>query len=125
LAQIPAGFLSVQYDAIRLWPTPSDVWAFNVDGQYAIQPLVQDTDIPSLPPGYHDVLCDYARMKEYERTQDARYAMAASMFADGEKKLKTFVEFPQDYRPVAGQPTNRFGFTNLPGGYFPADSRWP
>ncbi len=125
LANIPVGFRSVQYDAIRLWPTPASAWTFNVDGQYAIPALVQDTDIPMLPPSYHELLADYGRMKEYERTQDGRYGMAASQWADGSTKLKTFVQFPSDYRPVAGQPSSRFGFTNLPDGWYPADRSWP
>jgi hypothetical protein len=124
LARIQPGLTTCQYLAIRLWPTPSSNEAYYVDGQYEIPNLIGDTDIPLLPPSYHDLLMTYAVMKEYERTQDPRYPMALQQFTEGEKQLLTFVQFPPDYKPVAGSMSER-GFTNLPGGWFPSDASWP
>lgn len=123
LARIPIGFKNVQYEIIRLWPTPTAVLAYLVDGQYLIQDLVQDTDIPMLPPDYHDILADYARMKEYERTGDKRLTVAADLYHTGVKNLRDYVQFPPDWRPIAGSIDNTVRRNNL-GSWFPADSSY-
>lgn len=124
LARIPIGATSVQYQVVRLWPTPADVYAFTVQGVAEITDLTNATDVPLLPPSYHDILSAYARMKEYERTQDnTRFPIAQGEYLEGLAKLKAFVEWPPDYRPIAGGG-GPLGVTwpNLPGGWYPADT---
>ena len=124
IARIPIGQRSVRYDMFRLWPTPTVVLPYAVDGQFKIFDLVQDTDVPMWPESYHDVLCDYGRMKEYERTQDARLSIATTQYNDGKEKLRQYVEFPDDYNPVASSISGIVRRNNL-GGWFPADVGWP
>lgn len=124
LARIPIGFKAVQYEVIRLWPTPAQALPYVVDGQWLIQDLVQDTDVPMLPPSYHDILGDYARMREYERTGDKRLSIAATQYGDGKNKLRVYVQFPPDYRPVAGSIDATVRRNNL-GSWYPADYVWP
>ena len=124
IARIPIGQQSVRYDLFRLWPTPSQVLPYVVDGQFKIFDLVQDSDVPMWPESYHDVLCDYGRMKEYERTQDTRLSVASNQYTEGKEKLRQYVEFPDDYNPVAASISNVVRRNNL-GGWFPADVGWP
>ncbi len=126
LARIRPGAKSVQYNMIRLWPTPSAVLSYRVDGQLKVGDMIADTDIPLFPPTYHDVLADYGRMREYERTGDSRYGTAKVAYEDGSVKLREYVQFPPDYRPIAGRLSQGgVGWTNLPGGFFPTDRGWP
>jgi hypothetical protein len=124
IARIAIGQRSVRYDMFRLWPTPAQVLPYVVDGQFKILDLVQDADVPMWPESYHDVLCDYGRMKEYERTQDPRLSIASGQFTEGKEKLRQYVEFPDDYTPVASSISNVVRRNNL-GGWYPADQGWP
>jgi hypothetical protein len=124
LAYVNPGFKSVQYQMIRLWPTPAAVLPYALDGQFLIQDMVQATDVPMLPPSYHDLLTDYARMREYDRTGDKRLAFAAQQYTDGLAKLRTYVQFPPGYNPVAGTQESTIRRNNL-GGAYPADYSWP
>jgi hypothetical protein len=126
LARLPIGATAVQYQQIRLWGTPGDVYVMTVQGVAEVTDLTNATDIPLIPPSFHDVLCAYARMKEYERTQDStRYGAAQAEFIEGRDRLKAFVEWPSDYRPVAGSGSGiGLIWPNLSGGYWPADFLW-
>jgi hypothetical protein len=121
IGRIPIGQRSVRYLLIRLWPTPVSVLPYLVDGQFKIFDLINDTDVPMWPESFHDVCADYARMKEYERTGDARLQTAAGMYSDGKEKLRQMVEWPDDYYPVAGSVASAVKRNNL-GGWFPADN---
>lgn len=120
LARIPAGATSVQYQGIRLWPTPGAALLYTVDGQFEIPTLVNDNDVPLTPPSYHDLFSAYGRMREYERTNDPRYDKAQAEYELGVQKLRSFVEFPPDYHPVAGSALSGFRWTNL-GSWYPGD----
>lgn len=124
LARIFAGLMSTQYWCVRLWPTPSSAIRYYVDGQIEIPNLVNETDIPMLPPSYHDLLAAFARTREYERTGDSRFAVAASEWERGLGMLRAFVNFPDDWKPVAGAISSATRQSNL-GGDFPADWGWP
>ena len=126
LGRIPAGQTSVQYQSVRLWPTPSSVLSFNIDGRAEIADLVLPTDVPLVPPSYHDILINYAKMREYETKQDSRYPIAQQEFQTYFQELRASVQYPPDYRPIAG---SRQGvgvlWPNLAGGYYQADYEWP
>lgn len=124
ISRIPIGQQSVRYDLVRLWPTPTSALPYMVDGQFKIFDLVQDTDVPMWPESFHDVLADYARLKEYERTNDPRMGDAAGMYNDGKEKLRQTVEWPDDYYPVASSVSSSVRRNNL-GGWFPADAGFP
>jgi hypothetical protein len=123
LARIPRGATSVQYQRIRLWPTPADVYTFTVDGRAEITDLTNANDVPLLPPSFHDLLATFAKYREFLRMNDPRADAELNIFIDGVQKLKSDQQFPADYRPVAG---SRQGvgwlFPNLPGGWYPNDS---
>lgn len=124
LSRIPAGIVYAQYWCVRLWPTPSGAVTYYVDGQIEIPELVHETDIPMLPPSYHDVLAAFARMREYERTGDSRFAVAAAEWERGIAQMRSFVNFPDDWKPVAGSMSSVDRGSNLGAG-FPADWGWP
>ncbi len=120
LARIPAGATSVQYQGIRLWPTPGAVMTYTVDGQFEIPALINDNDVPLVPPSYHDLLSAYARFREYERTEDPRYPTAKAEFDEGVERLEATVEFPPDWHPVTGGTLRSAQWSNL-GGWFVGD----
>ncbi len=122
LARIPAGRTSVQYQAIRLWPTPAAVLSYRVDGQFAIDDLVADTDVPFLPTSYHDMLPVYARMRSYQKDGDNdRAAIAGQEWSSWTARLMMYQQFPPDYIPVPGRlGEGRIGWNDL-GGAYPAD----
>ena len=126
LARIPIGAKAVQYQSVRLWPTPADAYAFVIDGRAEITDLTNATDVPLIPPSYHDLLGAYCRMKEYETKQDSRYQIAQTEWDEGFAELRASIQYPPDYRPIAG---TRQGvgilWPNLAGGYYPADFEWP
>lgn len=121
LARIPAGFRSVQYQRILLWPTPPAVIGMVVDGQSKVVTLSGDTDVPPIPEDFHVLLSAYARMREYERTGDARLTIAAGEWQDGWAKLRSVVAYPPDFMPYSGQSTGLWGRWNNLGGDFPPD----
>ena len=123
LARIPVGKTSVQYDCIRLWPTPSAALDYTIDGQALIYELVNSDDVPMLPVSYHDMLPCYARFRQYKKSGDSeRAAMEQAEWQNWIGRLQSFVEFPSDYRPVAGSINqDTFRWSNLPGGWYPAD----
>jgi hypothetical protein len=125
LARVPIGAQSVQYQAIRLWPTPSAVYSYTIDGQAPLTDLTQTTDVPVLPPDFHKMLTDYARMREYERTDDDRLTTARAAWQDGLTRLRLWTEYPPTYRPVASSRNmTRRGYSPL-GSDFPAEPGWP
>ncbi len=123
IARIPIGAKSIQYQGIRLWPTPTAAIVYTIDGQYLIPTLTNDTDIPLMPPSYHDVLSAYARMKEYERTNDPRYPKAQTEYEQGVTRLRIYAQFPADFRPISGS-MNNVGWNDL-GAWYPSDFNWP
>ena len=123
LARMPIGRSHVQYQGIRLWPTPSADLTYRVDGQFLIPELVTPTDVPMLPELYHDMLVCYCGAG----VSTSSMAMTRAMLEFQEwtrwlGNLQVYVDNPPDYRPVMGVLTeDGIRWTNLPGGYFPAD----
>jgi hypothetical protein len=124
LARIPLGRKSVMGLLIRLWPTASAVLDYVIDGEILIQPMINDTDIPQLPEDYQDIPYLFAKMREYERTGGRLYALAKQEFDDRRNDLRVFIQFPSDYRPVAGQ-LSTVGRISTLGAWFPSNNNWP
>ena len=122
LAVIPIGATSVQYQGIRLWPTPAAVLTYRVDGQFSIRPMVADSDVPMLPVSYHDMLPVYCRMREYAKQGDNNKMLVSREEWDRWKKsLMSYVSYPADYVAVPGRLSEgRIGWNDL-GGAYPAD----
>jgi hypothetical protein len=127
LATIPIGLTSSTYQIIRLWPTAVAAENYLIDGQAKVTPLTADTDVPFLPDSFHDLLVTYGEMREAKRLVNTNtFAISLQEWTDALKKMRSQVEFPSDYRPVAGAMSydKRSGWNGLTdGGYFPADGR--
>ena len=117
-----AGQLASAFYVIRLWPTPSSVITYQVDSLVTMTPLVNDWDVPRLPVDFHNVLVDYARMREYELRQDDRFQQAQMYYQEGLKTLKNRVNNPPDYRPVSGKYAGQDKSSDL-GPWYPS-GRW-
>lgn len=122
LAEITIGDTSVQYQGVRLWPTPAAVLTYRVDGQFSIRPMSKDSDVPMLPESYHDMLPVYARMREYAKQGDNNKLLVAREEWDKwERSLLNYVGYASDYVPVPGRLSEgRIGWNDL-GGAYPAD----
>jgi hypothetical protein len=122
LARMPIGRTTVQYQAIRLWPTPSADLAYTVDGQFLIPTLVNESDVPMLPESYHDMLVCYARFRQYKFNGDeTRAAMEHTEWMRWLGSLQAYVEYPQDYRPVMAVLHEDGLRWNNVGAWYPAD----
>jgi len=123
LARTPRGATAVQYQAIRLWPTPSDARTYLCTGEFQIPLLAADGDVPLVPPSYHDMLGIYARMRQYRKEGDTtRYALEQAEWETWLGRLRAFVQYPPDYFPVAGSLSEGVGFSDLGPGY--PNDRW-
>lgn len=121
LARIPVGATSVNYQAIRLWPTPAAVLPYTIDGQFSVPLMSDDTDVPMLPDDWHDLIAKYARMREYERTGDKRYGIAKGEFDEGKAAMMYPIDYPADYTPIAGRlAAQGIGVSTL-GSAYPAE----
>ena len=101
LARIPIGKLYSRYFTIALWPTPSDAVTYTVDYIRNVEDMANATDEPLLPSDFHWLLATGARMLEYEKQDDARYATAQGEWNKGVSDLKWFVT------QQAASPRNR------------------
>jgi len=123
LGRIPAGVSAVRYQVIRLWPTPGAALPYTVAGEFQIPDMTFDDNEPMLPVSFHDMLGVYARMRLYKKEGDTtRAAYEENEWVTWQDKLRSFVQFPPDYHPIAGQHALGHGWTDLGSGY-PAD-RW-
>ncbi len=121
LAQIPIGATYPRYYRVQLFPVPSSAITYYVDGQYNIPTLDDNDDIPMLPDEFHDLLADYARKREYQRTGDTERMIASQESWDlGVNRLKFAVgSSPADTRVIGRR--GRSGFSRL-GPWTPADT---
>jgi hypothetical protein len=76
LATIMPHNASSHYRQIALWPTPSAIVAYTIDYQRQILDMSSDWDSPLLPEDFHWLLKQGAKVNEYERTDDSRFAAA-------------------------------------------------
>ena len=119
LAQIPIGARTAQYFCVQLYPEPASAITYYVDGTLRIVDLDDSGDVPMLPEPFHDLLADYARMREYERRGDRRYQVAADLYHKGLNRLKHYVSSqPAEMQVLGMAPTRRM---SRYGPWFPAD----
>jgi hypothetical protein len=114
IAEIPIGQTAPQYFRVQLYPTPDEAITYYVDGTYRIPTLDDAQDVPMLPDDFHDMLMDYARWREYERTSDTERAMLArSDWTTALSRLKHSVSAMAADMPVMGRMSrprySRFG----------------
>jgi len=119
-ARITPGAKRPRYLGFYLDPTPSAAVDYLVDYRRQTVDMVQSTDEPPLPIDFHPMCAAYARMREYEKTKDDRYAVAVTEWNRWLSRLKYAVRENADDLPVAGRQ-RPYGFSHL-GGWFPNDS---
>jgi hypothetical protein len=122
LGTIPASRYDLLRTAIALVPTPSGDRTLQVDGQLALDAPMTTTDRPWIPEEWEHVLEMGARLNEYEKQDDDRYAALQRALAAEEKKFRWFCVNRPDYRPTPGM-TNPVQTTSNLGPYYPA-GRW-
>lgn len=120
LSTIIAGSLKSAYFAIALWPTPAAAITYSVDYRRTIFDLTA-TDTPILPDDYHQMLVDYATMREFELKGDTeRVLIAKQRFEKRLTRLKYQTQWVADELPVLNS-RRRVGHSRL-GGQYPADT---
>ncbi len=102
LATLPIGKTHFRYFNIALWPTPSSAITLTVDYLRNIEDMVGNTDQPMLPEDFHWVLSAGARMMEWEKQDDKRYAVARDEYERGVRDLKWFVRTRADAHEMSG-----------------------
>lgn len=121
LAIISAGKLSSNYLIIQLYPTPSSVIAYFVDGE--MKPVTMDDtqDIPVLPEEFHDLIPLRAKAYEYEmQRRDVEYAQAMRDFTKRFDDLKYRMNVQHGQVLEMGSMGRR-GISRM-GGMFPVDT---
>jgi len=120
LGQIYPGLAYAKYRRLALVPTPSTAVTYTVDYEREVTDMINATDEPLLPARFHRLLMTGARMKEYETTDNTRYAQVAREWAQGLSALKFWL-----HEQAAGSPNLRGGggFHESPsrlGGWYPS-----
>jgi hypothetical protein len=95
LATIPIGRKYARYWTLALYPTPSAAVTYYMDFEREVSDMAQATDEPLLPPDYHWLLGTGARMREYEKQEDTRYALALREWQTGVRDLKWWLATQQ------------------------------
>lgn len=119
LGKITQGQTSARYQQIALWPTPSAVWTYTVDGERDLPDLSNSNDEPLIPSRFHRLLVDYALWKEFEKIDDTRGQQAYGRWQNGVSQLKYFLTCPPDFLPISGK-SQALGRSRL-GPYYPKD----
>lgn len=117
LARIGIGQTSQRYCALYLYPTPSSVVTYTADVVMGITDLAQDTEEPRLPADFHDLLVLGARVREYEKMDDARLTIAAQQYESRKRDLMYWLA-ETGHSDV---PRTRMGRSRL-GPWYPAGS---
>lgn len=120
LARISKGNLKPRYQGFYLYPTPSAAVTYYVDSQRRTTALLNDDDEPPWDEDFHFILSAYARMRQYEKTNDVRYQLAKEAWDTGREALTYRVNNPADLITVPGGRDDRG--SNL-GPWFPP-GRW-
>jgi hypothetical protein len=120
LAQLAIGKTSSRYQAIILWPTPSSVRTYHIDGYAALNDLAQDTDVPPCPEDFHELFVYGACYRECIKTDDPRTASFKQLRDEKLRALKGWLNASASTRIVPGM--SEMGWSNL-GGFYPADGR--
>jgi hypothetical protein len=90
ISSIPAGQTATQWLAFYLDPTPSQSITYEIDCEFLITDLAQDTDTPDLPSDFHDLLETGAILDELAHLDDNRLVVMQRQYDRrlGELKLK-------------------------------------
>jgi hypothetical protein len=118
LARIPIGQTFARYRRIALVPTPASAVTYTIDFEWDPQNMSNSNDEPLLPPRFHRLIGIGARLKEYEKKDDARYGETKAEFEAQKRKLKFFV-FSQAAAGANLRGHLHRGYSTL-GGQFPA-----
>lgn len=119
LASIPVGDVSPQYLGVLLYPTPTAVTTYYVDGPLRILDLDDAQDVPLLPEEFHDILVDGALLLEYNKEDDPRRMAVQANYRGKLSQLKFYLSAGPDDLPVMGQ--RQSVRTSRLGPNFPAD----
>jgi hypothetical protein len=120
LARITIGQTRPHYQGLYLYPTPSGAVTYYVDSRRRTVELKTDDDEPPWDEDFHWILSTYARMRQYEKTKDARYTIAKEEYQAGVNALIHRTTCPPERLPVPGPVLDRG--SNL-GPWFPP-GRW-
>jgi hypothetical protein len=101
-----------------LVPTPASAVTYTIDFEWDPQNMSNSNDEPLLPPRFHRLIGIGARLKEYEKKDDARYGETKAEFEAQKRKLKFFV-FSQAAAGANLRGHLHRGYSTL-GGQFPA-----
>jgi hypothetical protein len=93
---VPEGALEV-----ILAPTPGGEMQYIVEGEALLVPLVGPDDVPLLPVDFHDLLCMYGRLDEYEFKSDDRWQTLMAQVQARLRELRAFVENHDVYKRSA------------------------
>jgi len=117
LARIGIGQTSQRYCSLYLYPTPSSVVTYTADIVVGITDLAQDNDEPRLPADFHDLLVLGARVREYEKLDDARLTIASQQFESRKRDLMYWLAETghSDLTTRMGMGRSRLG-PNFPAG---------
>lgn len=91
LARIAVAQSYSRYKRIALAICPSSAITYTVDFARDITDMTTLADQPVIPPRFHRLLAVGARMREYEKQDEDRYAKAQAEYMFAIKKLKYFV----------------------------------
>jgi hypothetical protein len=90
LSAIGVTATSAQFLAVILDPTPSQALTYELDAEYLITDLAQDTEVPFIPSDFHDLLETGAIIEELAHLDDDRLVVFQRNYDRrlGELKLK-------------------------------------
>jgi hypothetical protein len=109
LGKIPIGSTFARFWTMALWPTPSAAITYTIDCDRLVPEMLATNDEPLLPADFHHLLGIGVRMKEYEKQDDTRYAVAAREWTKGLSDLKWWLTGPAIVRKGVSLPASRLG----------------
>lgn len=118
LAVIPKGQTLARYVAIHWYPIPSTALTFHIDYTRVIPDLANATDEPLLPLDFHDLIGLGIRMKEFEKTNDERYAQVAAEYERRSGALRNWAQSDGSLLLSLRRRPRRW---SMLGGQYPAD----
>jgi hypothetical protein len=121
LARIPVGRNQSRYFTLYLYPTPSAVLTYTLEGEKQVQDLSANNDEPLWPEDFHWLLSSCARYDEYLKNKDRQIAQSILLneIEPGLKDMLAFVSNSGDRVVVPGTADQRRIGSNL-GSYYPS-----
>lgn len=120
LSTITIGRTNARYYMLQLYPTAGAAVTITVDGQRAIQDLVQDTEEPLFPEDYHMALVHGACYDEWQNRDDDRAKADLAEMNELLKDLRHKVLNTPDDIPVQRGPRGTAERVSRLGGSYPA-----